>query len=169
MRIIRLYKNNNQKNAFLLLDKKKFFCKVGANGVGKKLREGDLVTPKGVFYFQKVFFRSDRLEKPRTTLQSNATEKFYYWCTDPSSKNYNKLLKKNKKVRCENLYRKDNLYDIVVQISFNTFPIIKNKGSAIFMHCLEANTQHTDGCIALEKKDLFHVLKYVNKSTKLVI
>ena len=37
------------------------------------------------------------------------------------------------------------------------------------MHCLETNTQHTEGCIALEKKDLFHVLKYVNKSTKLVI
>jgi L,D-peptidoglycan transpeptidase YkuD (ErfK/YbiS/YcfS/YnhG family) len=44
-------------------------------------------------------------------------------------------------------------------------PIIKNKGSAIFIHVAKKNYKPTAGCVALKKKDLIKLLKYINKKT----
>jgi L,D-peptidoglycan transpeptidase YkuD (ErfK/YbiS/YcfS/YnhG family) len=71
--------------------------------------------------------------------------------------------------RCENLYRRDSLYDIVLQTSFNSNPVRKYRGSAIFIHCSEKGRDFTEGCIALEKKDLISLLSKINKSTRLII
>ena len=44
------------------------------------------------------------------------------WCDDPLDvKNYNKLIKPNKKIKCEKLYRKDNKYDLLIPIKYNFF------------------------------------------------
>ena len=34
----------------------------------------------------------------------------------------------------EKLYRRDNIYDIILVLNYNMNPVIKNKGSAIFVH-----------------------------------
>jgi len=168
MKHLRLIKNNSKNSTYLLLDKKKFKCNVGKNGVGKKTREGDLITPEGVFSLRRVFFRSDKINKPKTSLNLKKIERFDLWCVDSKSKEYNKLYIKSKKFRCESLYRRDSLYDIIVEISFNNFPIKKNKGSAIFIHCSgEAN--FTEGCISLEKDELVQLLKRISPTTKLII
>ena len=85
-------KNNSKDLSYLLLDKKKVNCKIGAKGIGIKSREGDFITPKGVFSLERVFFREDKVKKPRTSLQVTAIKRFYFWCSDPRSENYNKLL-----------------------------------------------------------------------------
>ena len=90
------------------------------------------------------------------------------WCDDPSNNNYNKLIKINNKIKCENLFRKDSIYDILIPINFNTKKIIKNKGSAIFLH-LTNNYKKTLGCIALKKKDMLILLKLINKKSKIHI
>ena len=59
----------------------------------------------------------------------------------------------------EKLWREDNGYDIVIQISHNINPTIKNKGSAIFVHCSFEDFRSTAGCIALEKRDLIFLIK----------
>jgi L,D-peptidoglycan transpeptidase YkuD (ErfK/YbiS/YcfS/YnhG family) len=69
MKFIRLLKNNSKDSSYLLLDKKKVNCKIGANGIGIKAREGDFVTPKGIFSLEKVFFRADRMKRPKTSLK----------------------------------------------------------------------------------------------------
>ena len=71
--------------------------------------------------------------------------------------------------RCEQLYRNDSLYDIVIQTSFNSNPVKKYKGSAIFIHCSEKGKKFTEGCIALEKKELLNLLGKIKRSTKLII
>ena len=48
-------------------------------------------------------------------------------------------------------------------------PIIKNKGSAIFIHIAKRNYRKTEGCIALKKNDLLKILKKVKKNTKVKI
>ena len=169
MKFIRLYKNNSKDLSYLLLDKKKVNCKIGAKGIGIKSREGDFITPKGVFSLEKVFFRADKVKKPKTSLQVTAIKRFYFWCSDPRSENYNKLLVKKMSYRCEHLYRGDSLYDIVLQTSFNSNPVKKHRGSAIFIHCSEKGKNFTEGCIALEKEDLFNLLEKINRSTKLII
>ena len=56
------------------------------------------------------------------------------WCDDPKSKKYNQLIKLPNEYNHEKLYRKDNVYDLILVLNYNTRPIIKNKGSAIFIH-----------------------------------
>ena len=56
------------------------------------------------------------------------------WCNDPTSKQYNKLVYFSTSYRYEKLYRKENTYDIILVLNYNMNPIVKNKGSAIFIH-----------------------------------
>ena len=58
------------------------------------------------------------------------------WCDDPKSKNYNKLISLPCNFSHEKLYRKDNIYDLILVLNYNFKPIVKNKGSAIFIHIL---------------------------------
>ena len=74
------------------------------------------------------------------------------WCNDPNSKDYNKQIKLPTKFNHEKLYRSDSLYDLILFINYNTNPIIKNKGSAIFIHVAKRNYNPTGGFIALKKK-----------------
>jgi L,D-peptidoglycan transpeptidase YkuD (ErfK/YbiS/YcfS/YnhG family) len=74
-----------------------------------------------------------------------------YWCNDINSKYYNQLVTSPKKGTHEKMFRNDSKYDLVIVINYNTKKIIKNKGSAIFLH-LTNNYQKTEGCIAIKKK-----------------
>ena len=78
------------------------------------------------------------------------------------------LDKLNKKIKAEKLYRKDKIYDIVIVINYNTRKIIKNKGSAIFIHVTK-NYRPTKGCIALCLRDLEILLKVIKKNSKIKI
>lgn len=49
------------------------------------------------------------------------------WCDDPDSPNYNRLIKIPNKYKYEKLYRKDNVYDLIMAINYNMNPIIKKK------------------------------------------
>ena len=80
------------------------------------------------------------------------------------SKDYNKLVRFPFKYSAEKLYRKDNIYDIILVLNYNLKPIIKNKGSAIFIHVAKKNYKFTKGCIAI-KKDLKKIVKQINKKT----
>ena len=87
------------------------------------------------------------------------------WCDDSRSKKYNKLIKFPFKYSAEKLYRKDNIYDIILVLDFNFNPIRKNKGSAIFIHIAKKNYEGTEGCAAIGKKDLKKILKIINTKT----
>ena len=69
----------------------------------------------------------------------------------------------------EKLYRKDNLYDLIVALDYNMQPIKKNKGSAIFIHIANKFYKKTKGCIALKKEDLIKMLSQIKRTTKIKI
>ena len=48
-------------------------------------------------------------------------------------------------------------------------PVIKNKGSAIFLHIARPNYAGTEGCIALNKSDLIQLLTKINTKTNIQI
>ena len=154
----------------LLIDEFKFKCSVGKKGFSKNKKEGDLKTPAGIFELGKIYYRPDRIEKPLSKLQTTTIKKNMGWCDDPKSKYYNKLIeiKKNFKINHEKLYRKDNKYDIFILIKHNYKKVIKNQGSAIFLH-LTKNYLPTKGCVALSKKDFLILIKLINKKTKIRI
>ena len=74
----------------------------------------------------------------------------------------------DKKNKGEKLYRRDNTYDVLIVIEYNTKKTKPFKGSAIFIH-LTKNYSPTEGCIALKKNDLLILLKIINKKSKIKI
>ena len=91
------------------------------------------------------------------------------WCDDPNSKKYNKLIKLPSDFSHEKIYRKENIYDIVIVLNYNMNPIVKNKGSAIFIHIAKKNYKKTEGCIAVKKNHLLKILKLIKKNTNVKI
>ena len=87
------------------------------------------------------------------------------WCDDPRSKDYNKIIKLPTPYSYEKLHKRDNIYDIILVLNFNMKPIIKNKGSAIFIHVAKRNYKKTEGCVAIRKTSLLKILKKINKNT----
>jgi L,D-peptidoglycan transpeptidase YkuD (ErfK/YbiS/YcfS/YnhG family) len=142
----------------------KFRCALGKAGIGEKKKEGDFITPKGKYKITKVYYRADRIKKIKTNFRLYQIKKNMGWCDDPLSKNYNKLIKLPSKFGHEKLYRKDKLYDLILILNYNFKPIIKNKGSAIFIHIANKNYKKTMGCIGLKKKDLIFILKDIKKN-----
>ena len=153
----------------LKIDEFYFNCCIGKNGISKKKIEGDKKTPIGTFNIQHLYYRKDKLKKPKTALRCIEIKKNIGWCDDVNfSKKYNKLIKIKEDISYEKLYRRDFKYDLLIPIKYNFKGSIIGKGSCIFIH-LTKNYQPTAGCIALRKKDFLILLKLVNKKTKIKI
>ena len=156
------------KSGVLKYKNLKFKCALGEAGIGKKKKEGDNITPKGSYRLLKLFYRSDRMPNFKTVLKKKKINKKMGWCDDVNNKNYNKLINLPSSFSHEKLFRKDNIYDLIIPINYNTKKIVKGKGSAIFLHVAKKNYEPTRGCIALKKKDLILLLKSIdNKKIKI--
>ena len=146
-----------------------FKCSIGKKGFARCKFEGDKKTPIGTFSLGNLFYRNDRNPKPLTKLKCVPIKKNMGWCDDIRSKKYyNKQIKIKKNLRHEKLYRKDYKYDFLIPIYYNTKNTKIGRGSAIFIH-LTKKYEPTAGCITLQKKDLFILLKLINKNTKIRI
>ena len=155
--------------ATLIFDDFIFRCAIGVKGITKKKVEGDKKTPIGTFSLGNLYYRKDRNIKPLTKLKCIPIKNNMGWCDDVNSKKYyNKLIKINKKIRYEKLFRKDNKYDFIIPINYNSKKPKIAKGSAIFIH-LTKNFKPTSGCVALQKKDFLILAKLINKKTKIKI
>lgn len=158
-----------KKNGFLKYKNLKFRCTLGKSGIKKKIREGDNITPKGIFSITKIFYRQDKIKNIKTKIKKIKIDKSMGWCDDSNSPFYNKQVKIPNRYSYEKLYRKDNLYDIILVLNYNTKPVIKNKGSAIFLHVTSKFYKKTRGCIALKKNHLIKLIAQIKKDTKIKV
>jgi L,D-peptidoglycan transpeptidase YkuD (ErfK/YbiS/YcfS/YnhG family) len=110
-----------------------------------------------------------KIKKIKSAINKIKIKKNMGWCDDPKSNSYNREIKLPTKFGYEKLYRKDCIYDLIAVTSYNSDPIVKNKGSAIFLHIAKKEFAHTQGCIALKKKDLLFLLSKISKKTKIKI
>ena len=157
------------KSGYLKYGNLKFKCALGKSGIGNKKIERDNITPKGKFRIIKIYYRKDRLKKLPSKFTLTEITKNMGWCDDLKSRKYNQPIKLPTKYSHEILYRRDNIYDLILVLNYNMKPIIKNKGSAIFIHVAKNNYTKTAGCIALKKVDLIYLIKEINKNTKVII
>jgi L,D-peptidoglycan transpeptidase YkuD (ErfK/YbiS/YcfS/YnhG family) len=157
------------KSGYLKYKNLKFRCALGKAGIGKKIKEGDNITPKGTYKIIKIFYRKDRIKELVSQIKLIQIKKNMGWCDDPKSKKYNQLIYLPTKYSHEKLYRRDNIYDLILVLNYNIKPIIKNKGSAIFIHIARKNYKKTAGCIALEKNNLIKLVLKIQKYTKIKI
>jgi L,D-peptidoglycan transpeptidase YkuD (ErfK/YbiS/YcfS/YnhG family) len=158
-----------KNSGYLKYKNLKFRCALGKAGIKKKEKEGDNATPKGIFKITRLYYRPDRIKNIITAVKKIKIKKNMGWCDDPNNKFYNREIKLPNKFSHEKLYRKDNLYDLVLVLNYNTNPIIKNKGSAIFLHITKNSYKKTKGCIALKKKHLIQLISKIKKNVKIKI
>ena len=156
-------------NKFISYNNYKAKCAVGKRGISIKKKEGDFITPKGTFKIREIFYRKDRVQNLITRIKKTVIRKNMGWCDDPKSKKYNKLIYFPFKHSAEKLYRRENIYDIILVLNFNMNPVKKNKGSAIFIHVAKKNFQPTQGCIALNKFELIKLVKSIKINTVIKI
>ena len=156
------------KNGKLHYKNKIYKCALGRNGIKKDKMEGDGSTPEGEFSLGPLYYRSDRIKKFKSCFKLIPIKKNMFWSDYPHSSHYNKLLN-FKDTSCESLYKTNSTYDLILVIHYNIKPIIKHKGSAIFLHLAKENFSPTSGCIALKRDCFIEIVKKLNVTEKIRI
>ena len=142
---------------------------LGRGGIRALKREGDGGTPLGRFPVRQVLYRADRVDRPRTRLPLRAIRDHDGWCDDPTSRNYNPLIRLPSRRSAEGLKREDHLYDLVLVLGYNDRPRVRGKGSAIFVHLARPRLTPTGGCIALTRHDLIMLLAELRAGSMIAV
>ncbi|MGE7761656.1 L,D-transpeptidase family protein [Peribacillus sp. NPDC097895] len=140
---------------------------IGKNGFTKSKKEGDGKSPVGIYSFGTAFGSKTKPEGVKMGYKK--TTKYDYWIDDQTSKDYNKwkTYKGNPEGKWKSFERMNHeLYKYGAVINYNTNPIIKGKGSAIFLHIWRGETKPTAGCTATAEKNVLSLLKWMDPEQK---
>ena len=148
-------------------------CALGRTGIAAFKREGDGVSPRGVFRFREAFYRRDRgfLRLP-VGLRQRTLKEADGWCDAAGDRNYNRYVRHPYPASAERLWRNDQLYDAILVIGYNDLPRCQGAGSAIFLHLAIGDgdaLRPTEGCVALRRKDLVRLLPMIGRQTEIRI
>ncbi|APH60338.1 L,D-transpeptidase family protein [Granulibacter bethesdensis] len=132
---------------------------LGRAGVTTCKQEGDGATPVGILPLRRVFYRADRLTIPVCACPMEPIAPSDGWCDDPAHPQYNCRITRPFSASHEELWRPDDLYDIIGVLGWNDQPVEKGRGSAIFLHVAHQDYQPTAGCLALAAPDVIRLLK----------
>jgi L,D-peptidoglycan transpeptidase YkuD (ErfK/YbiS/YcfS/YnhG family) len=148
-----------------------FPCALGEGGIALKKREGDGLTPLGIFALRRLHYRADHVRCPPSLLAKRRIKKADWWCDDPQDRSYNSLvtLRRPPPSTKETLWRKDHLYDLIIEIGFNDRPTVKGKGSGIFFHLARSDFSPTKGCVAVSRETFLKLLRFIGPKTKIKI
>lgn len=137
-----------------------FRCALGRAGViaAERKREGDGATPAGLLPLRRLHYRADRMAIPRSPLPRAPIAPDDLWCDAPTHARYNRLVQRPFDASHEEMWRADELYDIVGELGWNDAPVEPWRGSAIFLHLARPDYGPTAGCVALVRADLLEVL-----------
>jgi L,D-peptidoglycan transpeptidase YkuD (ErfK/YbiS/YcfS/YnhG family) len=142
---------------------------LGRAGIKASKREGDGATPSGRFRPVRLWWRADRLTRPRVLLPVRRIGPDDAWCEDPRDRRYNRAFRRSANELSDRLRRADGLYDLIVEIDHNARPRVAGRGSAIFIHVARKGFSPTAGCIALTKKELLELLSRLSRKTRIII
>ena len=144
----------------LVFQGRSFRCALGRAGVIDAARkcEGDGGTPTGLLPLRRLHYRADRLAIPRSPLPRSPIAPDDLWCDDPGHESYNRLVRRPFTASHEEMWRDDDLYDIVGELGWNDAPVVPGRGSAIFLHLARPDYAPTAGCVALLRADLLELL-----------
>jgi L,D-peptidoglycan transpeptidase YkuD (ErfK/YbiS/YcfS/YnhG family) len=127
---------------------------IGRTGRTADKREGDGATPIGHLRLTRVLYRAGHVRPPRCAAPVEPLAPDDGWCDDPADLLYNRPVKTPYRGHHETLWREDSLYDIIGVLDWNTSPVVRYRGSAIFLHVATPDYAPTAGCIALSLPDL---------------
>jgi L,D-peptidoglycan transpeptidase YkuD (ErfK/YbiS/YcfS/YnhG family) len=142
---------------------------LGRSGIKANKREGDGGTPRGSFHPVRLWWRADRMMRPRTLLPVRRIGPDEAWCEDPADRHYNRPIHRSANEPGDRLRRRDHLYDLIVEIDHNTRPRIAGRGSGVFLHLARPAYGPTAGCIAFSHRDLRLLVSRLTPKTRIDI
>ena len=143
-------------------------CAIGRGGIRVRKIEGDGATPAGTFALRRLYWRSDRLQRPRTALACTPIGPRLGWSDDSRDPLYNRPCGLGRGFSAERMRRGDRLYDLVVATSHNEAGV-PGAGSAIFLHLRRGLGPRTAGCVAFRRDHMLWVLRRAGPRSRLVI
>lgn len=173
--IARLYERKSEKSDWKMVGES-FPVMIGENGLAwgdeltrqttatKLKREGDRSAPAGMFPLTATFGKGTKpeaLELPYTKL----TE--YTECVDDTKSSfYNRIVNRMQVGNfdwqtSEKMAAISPEYDLGIFVAYNTYPVVKEKGSCIFLHVWKDAVTTTDGCTAMERRDLERIVGWL--------
>jgi L,D-peptidoglycan transpeptidase YkuD (ErfK/YbiS/YcfS/YnhG family) len=144
-------------------------CALGRSGPGHDKREGDGLTPIGRFRVIGAFYRPDRMRRPATSIRLRAIRPDLGWADDPQDRRYNRPIPLPSPCGHERMWREDALYDLVLDLSYNRGPIVRGRGSAIFLHSARPGFLPTEGCVAVERARIRALVERIGPDTVIEI
>ena len=133
-------------------------CALGQGGISAAKREGDGATPIGLLPLRRVFWRADRGPRPATIVPAEPIAPDDGWCDDPAHRDYNTRIRLPHPAGRECLWRDDAVYDVIGVLGWNDAPVVRGRGSAIFLHIARPGLAPTEGCVALAETELRRLL-----------
>jgi L,D-peptidoglycan transpeptidase YkuD (ErfK/YbiS/YcfS/YnhG family) len=129
-------------------------------------REGDGKSPSGIFPLGIAFGYDPSVVTKMPYRQATDDD---CWVDDVNSEDYNKWVKgKPNAASWEKMKRDDDQYKYGVVIEYNMHPIVKGKGSAIFLH-VSKRGESTVGCVSMPEEMVLKILGWLDPAKKPLI
>jgi L,D-peptidoglycan transpeptidase YkuD (ErfK/YbiS/YcfS/YnhG family) len=136
---------------------------IGRNGFAlpEEKREGDGKTPSGIFSLRRTFGYNKTIKTKMPYRQATEED---LWVDDPNAPDYNQWVKQGETgaASYEKMKREDVQYKYGIVIEYNTDPVIKGHGSAIFFHVWKRKDSPTAGCVAVSEEDIVKILEWLD-------
>ena len=107
-------------------------CALGKGGISAFKREGDGATPLATMRLLYGYRRGDKGVLPSSRLPLGRVRRLDGWCDAPSDANYNRPVRLPYAASHEDMWRRDDLYDVCIVMDWNIAPRRRGCGSAIF-------------------------------------
>jgi len=139
---------------------------------GPVKEEGDKRAPAGVFHLESGFGTK---APTLANFSFRRTTDGDRWVDDPASSHYNQWVSLDDPAirqdwnSAEVLRRKDGLYELAIVVGHNRGPILKGRGSAIFLHVWVAPGRSTIGCTAMAKNHVRDLLEWLDAAKSPVL
>ena len=129
-------------------------------------REGDGKSPSGIFPLGIAFGYDPSVVTKMPYRQATDDD---FWVDDVNSEDYNKWVEGAPHAASwEKMKRDDNQYKYGVVIEYNMHPIVKGKGSAIFLHVWNGGDS-TLGCVSMPEEMVLEILGWLDPAKKPLI
>jgi L,D-peptidoglycan transpeptidase YkuD (ErfK/YbiS/YcfS/YnhG family) len=143
---------------------------IGMNGITENKVEGDKKSPAGIFRISEAF--GTAVKPSNLKLPYTRTGKNHYWIDDALSTDYNSMVYYDgDPYRRWNSFERLTLkcYKYVLVINYNMNPVVKNKGSAIFLHKYSSQKNGSFGCTEVSEGNLVKLLNWIDAGKNPVI
>jgi L,D-peptidoglycan transpeptidase YkuD (ErfK/YbiS/YcfS/YnhG family) len=138
---------------------------MGFAAMGNK-REGDGKSPSGVFPLGIAFGYDPSVATKMPYRQATEND---FWVDDANSEDYNQWVQGEPNAASwEKMRRDDDQYKYGVVIEYNMDPIVKGKGSAIFLHVWKDGGA-TLGCVSMPEEMVLKILGWLDPGKKPLI